>query len=469
MSGLPPVGDAGAMLDRIAQARSVPLRAGIEISDRCNEVCVHCYQEQGRKGEMTTAELCQVIDQLADMGVLLLTLSGGECTLRKDFLEIVAHARARGFALRIFTNGLTMTRELAAALARHAVQMVEISLYSTRPEMHDFVTGVRGSFVRTVQGVRNLVELGVPVTVKTPLMNLNEAEIEPYVALATGLGAHYAFSADEIMPREGGERAPESFVLSDRGYRGATKQLAKLERLRVADSGPAPEPQEPWSIEASPCGAGQGLHVEPNGVLRPCTMLELDIGDALAEGVAAAHAANDAVVALRALRWADLHGCRECDLQTHCKRCYAAALASTGDALGPYESACRFARLTYESNTGRAPVIVHGADRDRAVGPYREQRPGVFEPFDHIITPEDEARAARLGWARRPTGSVSPPVVAARPGELIQIRRPGRKTSKLERIPVGADAMNEKSQSSTVEVARETRQMTETERRIGAS
>lgn len=457
MSGLPAVGDANAMLGRISQARNLPLRAGIEISDRCNEVCVHCYQEQGLKGEMTTVEVCQVIDQLAEMGVLLLTLSGGECTLRKDFLEIVAHARARGFALRIFTNGLTMTRALAAALARHAVQMVEISLYSTRPELHDFVTGVPGSFERTVQGVRNLVEVRVPVTIKTPLMNLNEAEVEPYVAFAESLGAKYAFSADEIMPREGGDRAPETFVLSDTGYRGARQQLA--ERARVADSVPAAE-REPRSIDASPCGAGKTLHVEPNGVLRPCTMLELDIGDALREGIAEAHAANEAVVALRALRWADLHGCRDCELRTHCSRCYAAALTSTGDALGPYASACRFARLRYETHTGAALRIVHAEDRDAAVGPYRELEHGVFEAFADVVTSDDDALAERLRWARRPAGSVSPAAVAARPGELIQIRRPGRKAPKLERIPVGT------SESSTANVARE---FTETERRSGAS
>ena len=49
MSG--PAGEAEAILTRIEQSSGRPLRAMIEISDRCNEVCVHCYQEQGQKGE----------------------------------------------------------------------------------------------------------------------------------------------------------------------------------------------------------------------------------------------------------------------------------------------------------------------------------------------------------------------------------------------------------------------------------
>ena len=71
-------GSAGAILGRIERSRGRPLRAMIEISDRCNEVCVHCYQEQGLKGEMSTEQVKRVMDELAELGVLVLTISGGE-------------------------------------------------------------------------------------------------------------------------------------------------------------------------------------------------------------------------------------------------------------------------------------------------------------------------------------------------------------------------------------------------------
>ena len=75
-------GSAGAIL-RSFEAKGIATRAMVEMSDRCNEVCVHCYQLQGQKGEMDTAQLKSVIDELAEMGVLVLTLSGGEATLRR--------------------------------------------------------------------------------------------------------------------------------------------------------------------------------------------------------------------------------------------------------------------------------------------------------------------------------------------------------------------------------------------------
>ena len=91
-----------ALVSKLA-GEETPLSAMIEIADRCNEKCVHCYQVQGQKGEMTTEEIFGVLDELAEMGVLFLTISGGEATLRKDFLDIVAYARKKKFAVKLFT------------------------------------------------------------------------------------------------------------------------------------------------------------------------------------------------------------------------------------------------------------------------------------------------------------------------------------------------------------------------------
>ncbi|HKU42105.1 MAG TPA: radical SAM protein [Polyangiales bacterium] len=418
------------MLERLVSEWQVPLTAMLEISDRCNEVCVHCYQQQGQKGEMTTEQVCAVLDELAELGVLLLTISGGEATLRSDFLQIVEHARRKGFAVRLFTNGLTMTRELAQALGRLALQCVEISLYSTRAEVHDFVTGVPGSFERTVGGVRALVEADVPVLIKSPVMSVNEHETEAYAAFAASLGADYGWSVGEILPREGGDRSTEAFEPEDR-------TRVRLMRELGGDTEPGARPTRP--LDNAPCGAGATIHVEPNGELRPCTQLEVELGHALRDGIAHARATNGRLLGLRKLTWKQLHGCRECDLRAFCQHCYAAALAQAGDALGPYPGACRAAAIQYEARTGH-PARILVDEASPSAGPYQALGDHTFKPLPDRVRAEDDALAAQLGWTRRAVARPPAPHMAARPGELIQIRRPGRKKSSLERIPPAGGA-----------------------------
>jgi len=63
----------------------IPLSVQLDLTYRCNERCVHCYLDHDDHGEMTTAEIRSLLDQLAEAGVFFLTMSGGEILLRKTF------------------------------------------------------------------------------------------------------------------------------------------------------------------------------------------------------------------------------------------------------------------------------------------------------------------------------------------------------------------------------------------------
>ena len=415
---------AMAVIGRLEEELGRSLSAMIEISDRCNEVCVHCYQVQGQKGEMTTEQIFGVIDDLANNGILLLTISGGEVLLRSDFLDIVAHARKRSFLIRIFTNGLLMDERIASELGRLAVETVEISLYSHMAETHDFVTGVPNSFSRTVAGIRALIAHGVPVVVKTPIMSVNEHQMEDYAAFVESLGARLRVDPTAMMPREGGSNAPWALNAGDE----ATLSLTKRHR---DERSPAIRRRSEDSIS---CGAGLGVHIEPNGQLRPCTILELDLGNVKEHGLHAVQANNEVLSGLTSIRYRDLHGCRDCEISGHCGRCFAQALAETGDALGPYPSACKSARLHYEAQEG-VPLRIENAAERGDVGPYRITSHSSCMVIEDRISEADERLAKKLGWVRQ--AAVTTPVLPVRRGELVQLRRPGKARSVELRVPTG--------------------------------
>src|SRR5271163_3107511 len=93
--------------------RGVPLSVQLDVTYRCNERCIHCYLDHDDHGEMTTAEIRGLLDQLADAGVFFLTLSGGEVFMRMDFFDIVEYARSLMFCVKIKTNAF-MIREKEA-------------------------------------------------------------------------------------------------------------------------------------------------------------------------------------------------------------------------------------------------------------------------------------------------------------------------------------------------------------------
>src|SRR6202166_3404462 len=126
----------------------IPLSVQLDLTYRCNERCVHCYLDHDDHGEMTTAEITSLLDQLAEAGVFFLTMSGGEILMRKDFFEILEYARALRFCVKLKTNAVLIRERQAERIRSLDVHSIQISIYSHRPEIHDAITKVPGSLKR---------------------------------------------------------------------------------------------------------------------------------------------------------------------------------------------------------------------------------------------------------------------------------------------------------------------------------
>ena len=91
----------------------IPFSVHLDVTYRCNERCVHCYLDHDDHGEMTTAEIKDLLQQLAEAGTFFLTLSGGEVLMRQDFFELLEYARGLRFNVRIKTNGVMIRKREA--------------------------------------------------------------------------------------------------------------------------------------------------------------------------------------------------------------------------------------------------------------------------------------------------------------------------------------------------------------------
>jgi hypothetical protein len=135
-----------------AQEQNIPMHALLELTNNCNWWCRHCYiTHRPAKGELTLDEIRPILDQLAELGVLFLTFTGGEPLTRKDFFDIAEYARQRDFSFSLFTNGTLITPTVADRLKELALERAEISILGAKAATHDAITQVEGSFDRTIE------------------------------------------------------------------------------------------------------------------------------------------------------------------------------------------------------------------------------------------------------------------------------------------------------------------------------
>jgi radical SAM protein with 4Fe4S-binding SPASM domain len=377
----------------------LPLVAQILVADTCNHACQHCYQVHGHKGEMSTAEIEAILDELARLGVLIVSISGGEATLRPDLPEILRAARRRAFGIILQTNGYTVGGPLIDALEEVGVWRVRISVYSDVAAEHDAVTCVPGSLAKTMETIRRLRGRGIPVTMVVPLTRCCSATAERIEALAASLGCDLEISSG-MTAREDGSAAPLEIA-------PAPPQLDAYFRAERARGGSLPAPQE--KLAETPCAAcSSSITVHADGSVRPCTHIPLELGRAGAGGAGPAAIAalprDEAFRFLAGITWRDLHGCRDCALLSWCSRCHGSAAFEAGDLLGPQPSACGRAVARYEADVGpaeRLPALdPEAARRDPGVGPFELVGGRALRPARDARTPADEALARRFPWVR---------------------------------------------------------------------
>jgi radical SAM protein with 4Fe4S-binding SPASM domain len=183
---LPLAGDARA-IDR----RTRPSYAVWEVTLRCDLACTHCSSRAGRArpDELTTAEALDVVQQLADLGVLEVTLIGGEVYLRDDWLDIVRAIRRRNMECSIVTGGRGFSRDRARAARDAGIMSVSVSIDGTAPT-HDTLRHLDGSHAAAMAAMDNLALEGVQVSANTQIGRRNRRELAEIYSLIAYSGAH---------------------------------------------------------------------------------------------------------------------------------------------------------------------------------------------------------------------------------------------------------------------------------------
>jgi radical SAM protein with 4Fe4S-binding SPASM domain len=347
-----PQGGPFELLMEKAAREKIPLVCHFDLTYQCNLNCVHCYVVREDRPELSTSEIKDILDQLAEVGTLYLTLSGGEIFTREDFFEIAKYARGLHFALRLMTNGTLIDEQVADRVAGLYPDRVSISIYSTMPEIHDGITLVSGSLARTIRAVKILRDRKVKLRIGGVLMKQNVNDYPKVYEFAQGMGA--TFQGDpRVTSRNNGDSFPLRFQINE-------DDLFRVWKDPIFSAQPRNEPEEFHSHHSSDdwgeflCGAAHTLfYISPYGDIYPCVQFPALCGNLRNEFFEKIWYHSPQMLEVRSTMPSQLPICSGCNLVEHCRTCPGLAYIEEGDFRASSKTACQEARIISDINKGR--------------------------------------------------------------------------------------------------------------------
>ncbi|AUG81139.1 radical SAM protein [Kitasatospora sp. MMS16-BH015] len=365
------------------------------ITDGCNLRCPYCYasSEKPLPGELTTAESLDLVDQAAEMGARTMVFTGGEPMLRKDLFAVARHARERGLAANIITNGTTIRRLETAREMAEIFNLVTVSLDGGTVETHERTRG-EGTFAKTAQALRLLNQAGVSPVINHVVTPDSVQVLDQLADFVSGLEIRKV----RLMNHSDlGRGASDQF---DYGWADYQKVLDFVWTHPIADKllPEGPKAAKPCSVKGN-CGmGGTEIYVNSLGTVYPCKLVteQKHIAGNLRRQRLAEIFAAPVLADLRSnsvFAGDNLQDCRRCYIRGACGGgCRAYHLAETGDLKRNGRHLCRILRQS---------MVAGMWDATGVTGP--ELKAGREELFRPYLVRDDSEHPVYQDWktARR--------------------------------------------------------------------
>lgn len=194
----------------------------------CNNDCVMCsVKPKGLQHEpRSTREILADIEKGKKAGYASIEFTGGEPTTRADLPLLIAYAKKNGYHhIALGTNARALSSlEFLKTLKKNGLTRVTTTIYGDCPEVHDAVTRVPGSFRQTVQGIVNVLRLGITTSVNTVVFNGTIGHLKGIGEFLSGMGVSQ-WTLLDLIPDGYATDAYSSFAASPRKFQKAFRDM----------------------------------------------------------------------------------------------------------------------------------------------------------------------------------------------------------------------------------------------------
>ncbi len=326
----------------------------VEITQRCNERCVHCYIPHETKNiKMSDEDFYKIVDSCSEMQTIVnFRITGGECMSHPSFKQFIKYVKAKGFALSVLTNLTLLDDEIVDILKQGTLSNVQVSMFSVNPTVHDKITKLPGSLEKTMKNIEKLEKAGIPVSIATQAMEINKDEIEGLFKYAKSHNCKLRCDWT-IIAKEDRNSENLSYRICDlQNY----KKICEI-RLKYTD-GYSDElykdlSREPKSETTHLCNAGtNGLYVDTTLKVHPCPGWDLTVGDLKNETLLNIWEKSESLQKVRDVVLKDFPKCAKCNIRNLCSICMAQAdieMTANNFTFEMPEYVCDMYRVIYDT------------------------------------------------------------------------------------------------------------------------
>ena len=321
----------------------------IEITSKCNERCVHCYIPHDDKISSIEPDLFyDVLKQCKKMRLLHLTLSGGEPMLHKNFCDFLRKCKEYDFSVNVLSNLTLLDDEIIKEMKANPLLGVQVSLYSMNSNIHDEITQMKGSFVKTKNAILKLIENDIPLQISCPIMKQNK---DCYDEVIKWANKHKIHAGDDYVII-----AKYNHTIQNLSCRLSINEIREVINYRVANDAKYLEQMEKEAdkkkditsnnIVCSICHSS--ICITDNGNVYPCAgWQDYVVGNIKETSLFDIWNNSEKVQYLRGLRKKDFPKCIQCLDKEYCTMCMVrnANENPQGDPLVVNEFFCNIAKL----------------------------------------------------------------------------------------------------------------------------
>ena len=217
---------------KVYRIPDVPYSVLWDISYACNQHCRFCYNnEWDFQRRMPPASMTlRISNLLADWGIKEIIILGGEPTLNPHLMEIISIFSSKGVQIRLISNGVNISREMAAFFAEHDVE-TGISMHGTDADNHNYLTQTSLSFEKALAAIENLSTANAKCYVQFTPTKLSNTLWESASFFRQKYPSITCIDINRLMPHGVGQSAADTVFLDSEGWWNCLKQIPRVRRM----------------------------------------------------------------------------------------------------------------------------------------------------------------------------------------------------------------------------------------------